>query len=51
MFASLPQGIDPLTVTLNEAVALIKEKQEAEAKRHIKKFDEDPELEIMNGRA
>lgn len=50
MFASLPQGIDPLTVTLDEAVALIKEKQEAEAKRHIKKFDEDPELEIMNGR-
>lgn len=50
MFASLPQDIDPLTVTLDEAVALIKEKQEAEAKRHIKKFDEDPELEIMNGR-
>ena len=50
MFASLPQGIDPLTVTLDEAVVLIKEKQEAEAKRHIKKFDEDPELEIMNGR-
>ena len=50
MFASLPQGSDPLTVTLDEAVALIKEKQEAEAKRHIKKFDEEPELEIMNGR-
>ena len=50
MFASLPQGTDPLTVTLDEAVALIKEKQEAEAKRHIKKFDEEPELEIMNGR-
>ncbi|WP_307758920.1 type I DNA topoisomerase [uncultured Mediterranea sp.] len=50
MFASLPQGTDPLTVSLDEAVALIKEKQEAEAKRHIKKFDEEPELEIMNGR-
>ena len=50
IFASLPQGTDPLTVTLDEAVTLIKEKQEAEAKRHIKKFAEEPDLEIMNGR-
>ena len=50
IFASLPKGSDPLTVTLDEAVSLIKEKQEAEAQRHIKKFAEEPELEIMNGR-
>lgn len=41
---------DPLTITLDEAITLFKEKQEAEAKRHIKKFAEEPELEIMNGR-
>ena len=29
---------------------LIKEKEAEEAKRHLKKFDEEPELEIMNGR-
>ena len=41
---------DPMTVTLDEAIELLKEKQAAEAKRHLKKFDEEPELEIMNGR-
>ena len=44
------KDIDPLEVTLDEAIQLLKEKQEAEAKRHIKKFPEEPELEIMNGR-
>ena len=33
-----------------EVMELLKGKMEAEAKRHIKKFDEEPELEIMNGR-
>ena len=44
------KGQDPLTVTLDEAIELLKEKQASEAKRHIKKFEEEPELEIMNGR-
>ena len=44
------KGQDPLTVTLDEAIALLQEKQAAEAKRHIKKFEEEPELEILNGR-
>ena len=33
-----------------EAIDLIKEKEQAEAKKHIKKFEAEPELEIMNGR-
>ncbi len=49
MYVSL-KGQDPLTVTLDEAIALLKEKQASEAKRHIKKFEEEPELEILNGR-
>ena len=28
----------------------LQKKQEAEAQKHIKKFEEEPELEILNGR-
>ena len=37
-------------MTLEEAVVLIEEKQKAEAQRVIKKFDEEPELLVLNGR-
>ena len=50
LYVSLPKDADPMELTLEEAVALIKGKQDAEAQRHIKRFDEEPELEIMNGR-
>ncbi len=50
LYVSLPKDADPLSMTLDEAVDLIKQKQDAEAQRHIKRFDEEPELEIMNGR-
>ncbi|MCD8309679.1 MAG: DNA topoisomerase I, partial [Prevotellaceae bacterium] len=50
LYVSLPAGMDPLTVSLEEAVPLIVGKREAEAKKHLKKFAEEPELEIMNGR-
>ena len=50
IYVTLPKEMDPLAITLEEAVGLLKGKMEAEAKRHIKKFDEEPELEIMNGR-
>ena len=42
--------MDPLSVTLDEAIELIQKKQEADAQKHLKKFDEDPDLEILNGR-
>ena len=35
---------------LAEAIQLIQEKKDAEAQKHIKKFEEEPELEILNGR-
>ena len=38
-----------MKVSLEEAQAIILAKREADAKRHLKKFDEDPELEVMNG--
>lgn len=49
-FVSLPAGTDPMTINLQEAIGLIENKRQTEAKRHIKKFDEEPDLEIMNGR-
>ncbi|MBP5771744.1 MAG: type I DNA topoisomerase [Bacteroidaceae bacterium] len=49
-FTSLPTGTDPLAITLEEAIQLIQEKRKTDAERHLKRFDEDPELEIINGR-
>ena len=49
-YVSIPAGKDPLSITLDEAVTLIQEKRKAEEERHLKTFDEDPELEILNGR-
>ena len=50
VYVSLPKTIDPMEVTLEEAEQLIEEKRAKEASRHIKKFEEEPELEILNGR-
>ena len=49
-FVSIPSDIDPLTITLDEAVELIKEKRASDSERHIKSFDEEPDLEVVNGR-
>ena len=49
-YVSLPKEEDPMTITLETAIRLIGEKREQEQKRHIKTFDEDPKLEVLNGR-
>ena len=49
-YISLPKTLDPMAITLEEAIELITEKRATEAKRHIKQFAEEPELEILNGR-
>ena len=49
-YVSLPKDADPLAITLDEAVALIEEKRQQDQQRHLKAFDEDPKLEILNGR-
>ena len=49
-YVSLPKGEDPMTVTLGTAVALIEEKRKQERQRHLKTFDTDPRLEVLNGR-
>ncbi|MDR2774291.1 MAG: type I DNA topoisomerase [Tannerella sp.] len=50
MFISIPKTMTPLSITLDEAMGLIKEKQKKEQERHIKTFKEDTELEILNGK-
>ena len=49
-YTSLPKGADPMTITLEEAIGLIQEKQQEDERKHMKKFDEDPKLEVINGR-
>ena len=49
-YVSLPKDEDPLTVTLETAIELIDQKRKQDDERHLKKFDEDPKLEVMNGR-
>ena len=50
MFVSVPKDIDPVTMTLADAEKLIREKQDAAAKRVIKTFDENPDLQVLNGK-
>lgn len=49
-YVSLPKEENPLTVGLETAIQLIQAKRLQEAQRHIKKFDENPDMEVMNGR-
>lgn len=49
-YASLPKGEDPLGVTLERAIELILAKREAEARSHLRQFDEEPGLEVRSGR-
>lgn len=49
-YVSLPKGEDPMTVSLERAVELIEEKRTQEKERHIKHFEEDAKLEVLNGR-
>lgn len=49
-FVSIPKDLNPLSITSEEAIELINEKRKMDEQRLLKKFDEDPELEILNGR-
>ena len=49
-YASLPKDTDPMTITLDEAIALIEEKRKQDSQKHLKIFLEDPKLEVLNGR-
>lgn len=52
LFCSLKknEGDDPMTIALDRAIVLIKEKIEAEKNKYIKQFDEDSSVQVLNGR-
>jgi DNA topoisomerase-1 len=49
-FVSIPKDLDPLAITVEQAIALIENKRIADANKIIKLFPQNPELKILNGR-
>ncbi len=49
-FVSIPKNLNPLTITMDESIELIEAKRSKDEQRFMKKFDEEPDLEILNGR-
>ena len=49
-YVSLPKTEDPLTVSLDSAIALIESRRQQETQRVIKSFDEDDKMQVLNGR-
>ena len=49
-FVSIPKDLNPLTITAEEAIALIEGKRVKDEQRFSKKFEEAPEMEILKGR-
>ena len=49
-FVTIPKELNPYTIKLDEAIELIEKKRIQEEQRFIKSFEEEPELQILNGR-
>lgn len=49
-FVSIPKDIAPTAITLQQATQLILAKREADSKKIVKTFPDEPELQILNGR-
>ena len=49
-FVSIPKDVAPTAITLQEAEELILAKRDAESKKMVKTFDEDADMQILNGR-
>nr|PZN51627.1 MAG: type I DNA topoisomerase [Bacteroidota bacterium] len=49
-FVSIPKTDDPYTITADRAIELVVAKREADARKTIKEFDENPDIKILNGR-
>lgn len=49
-YVSLPEEFDPMEVTLEEAIELIRLKREEDLKKIIRQFEQDAELQILKGR-
>ncbi|QSE96278.1 type I DNA topoisomerase [Fulvivirga lutea] len=49
-FVSIPKTDDPYTIEDERAIELIKAKEEADKNKFIKTFDENPDVQVLNGR-
>ncbi len=49
-YTTIPKDFNPLSITIDEAKQLIEEKKERDAKKHIKSFPENENLQVLNGR-
>lgn len=49
-FYSIPKGDDPLTITPERAIEIIQDKRKADEEKFIKSFDENEDVQILNGR-
>lgn len=49
-FYSIPKGLDPLDVTQEQAIDIIKEKRQKDIEKIIRVFDENPDAQIEKGR-
>ena len=49
-FVSLPKEVDPFEIKLDEAIVLIEDKEKKDREKLIKTFDEEPDLQVLNGR-
>jgi DNA topoisomerase-1 len=49
-FVSIPKGQNPASLTLDEAIELIEAKRQEDRNKIVKTFDEEPKMQILNGR-
>lgn len=49
-FYSLPKEEDPLSVSEEKSIEIIEAKRKADAEKHIKSFEENADVQILNGR-
>lgn len=49
-YTSLPKDENPMTISLETAIELVKKKREEDKQRRVKGFDEDEKLEILKGK-
>jgi DNA topoisomerase-1 len=50
IFVSLKKEDDPMTITADRTIELIKAKRQADIDKYIKSFPENPEVQLLNGR-
>lgn len=49
-FVSIPKTLDPLAIDGEQAIQIIEAKRLADSQKVISRFDNDPEIQVLNGR-